>query len=81
MAKFVFKAKKSYKKPINESRVSYSSRRKQEKENITNFNEDDFEAKLDDIEKRNQKLSDAIAELEKQLGLPVGGQEEFDDGF
>lgn len=81
MAKFVFKAKKSPKQPVCEAEVrqSFSKRRKAMRDEIANFNEDKFEKILAGMEERNQKLSDAIENLEKQLGLPVGGEDEFEE--
>lgn len=79
MAKFVFKAKKSPKKPIHEARETYSKRRENLRNQIANFSEEKFEADLDNMDERNQKLSDAIAELERQLGLPVGGGQSYSD--
>ena len=79
MAKFVFKAKKSPKKPVCEARETFRDRRASLQKAIANFNEDEFKKMLDDMDDRNQKLSDAIQNLEKQLGLPVGGEDEFEE--
>lgn len=79
MAKFVFKAKKSPKKPVCEARETYASKRASLQKAIANFNEVEFKEMLDSMDERNQKLSDAIENLEKQLGLPVGGEDEFED--
>ena len=79
MAKFVFKAKKSPKKPVCEGIETYASRRAALQKDIATFNEDKFKEILDGMNERNQKLSDAIENLEKQLGLPVGGEDEFEE--
>ncbi len=79
MAKFVFKAKKSPKQPVCEGIETYASKRAALQKAIANFNEDEFRDMLNGMNERNQKLSDAIENLEKQLGLPVGGEDEFED--
>lgn len=80
MAKFVFKAKKATKVPIFEAkRQSYSKRKGAMNERIKNFTEDAFEDELEALDNRNQQLSDTLANLERQLGLPVGGEEDIND--
>ena len=79
MATFVFKAKKSPKQPVCEARETFRARRASLQKEIANFDEDAFKKMLDDMDERNQKLSDAIENLEKQLGLPVGGEDEFEE--
>ena len=78
MAKFVFTAKKATKRPIFEARrESYSKRMSAMNDRIKKFTEDAFEEELEALDERNQQLSDTLAKLEEQLGLPVGGDEEI----